>query len=380
MIWQKHGEFDERSADGKNPPPDMSSKLYLRFPGGCDYGWGVCGRYLSTELPALLPSQVLSDGDPLSTQSGLPGAVFGPLEGATLHPWFQCRGEKNIGYVFLEQELQPEAVLEAKKLDLILTGSTWCKERLDAAGITHTSVLIQGIDPKLFAPLPPRKDDGTFVLYSAGKFELRKGQDLVLKAFSILSKKYPDLRLLNVWENQWPQLLSTMNASPHIRMALHGPTWRDKISFLCKANDIDPTRVMTCPLVPQSRLPALIARTDLGVFPNRCEGGTNLALMEYMACGKPVIASFSSGHRDIIRPENSLPLRTMNPFPTYGTDGSISARWEEPSIDELVATIDHAYHHRDLLVPIARQAGEDMARLTWHHTAEQATKAIRPLL
>lgn len=358
----------------------MSSKLYLRFPTGSDYGWGVCGHFLSAELPTILPSQILADNDPLSSNTGLDGTVFGPLEGASLHPWFLCRGKKNIGYVFLEQELQKDAVREAEKLDLIFAGSTWCKERLIAGGIPHTSVLIQGIDPKLFAPLPPRKDDGNFVLYSAGKFELRKGQDLVLKAFSILSRKYPDMRLLNVWENQWPQLLSTMNASPHIQMALHGPTWRDKISFLCKANDIDPTRVMTCPLVPQNRLPSLIARTDLGVFPNRCEGGTNLALMEYMACGKTVVASFTSGHRDILRPENSLPLRTMKSIPVAGPDGSITARWEEASIDELVATIEHAYHHRETLVPLARQAGEDLAKLTWHNTAEQAATAIRPFL
>ena len=59
----------------------------------------------------------------------------------------------------------------------------------------------------------------------------------------------------------------------------------------------------------------LYRNTDVGVFPNRCEGGTNLVLMEYMACGKPVIASCTSGHRDIVSEEMRFLLKRSERLP-----------------------------------------------------------------
>jgi len=51
-------------------------------------------------------------------------------------------------------------------------------------------------------------------------------------------------------------------------------------------------------LVPQ-QLTLAMARvyrnSDVGLFPNRCEGGANLVLMEYMACGKPVVTVDTTG-------------------------------------------------------------------------------------
>ena len=60
------------------------------------------------------------------------------------------------------------------------------------------------------------------MLFSGGKFEFRKGQDLVLKAFSVLSKKHPDMVLLTAWHNPWRASMETMRESPHIRFELSG--------------------------------------------------------------------------------------------------------------------------------------------------------------
>ncbi|MCC6398689.1 MAG: glycosyltransferase, partial [Bacteroidetes bacterium] len=102
--------------------------------------------------------------------------------------------------------------------------------------------------------------------------------------------------------------------------------------------------------------------------PNRCEGGTNLVLMEYMACGKPVIGAYNSGHRDILTDRNSIPLRAMRSI-SVSHGGQPVAVWEEPQLEELIARLDWAYHHRTELREIGAQAGMDMAGLTWERTA-----------
>ena len=73
-------------------------------------------------------------------------------------------------------------------------------------------------------------------------------------------------------------------------------------------NGLDPDRIRTCDLIPNEKQREIYRNTDIGIFPNRCEGGTNLVLMEYMACAKPVIASYTSGHKDKVSNDNALLL------------------------------------------------------------------------
>jgi glycosyltransferase involved in cell wall biosynthesis len=72
-------------------------------------------------------------------------------------------------------------------------------------------------------------------------------------------------------------------------------------------------RIYTHSLLSQRDLRNVIRNTDIGLFPNRCEGGTNLSLMEYMATGKPVVATTTSGHRDILTDTNCLPVKDLHP-------------------------------------------------------------------
>jgi glycosyltransferase involved in cell wall biosynthesis len=127
--------------------------------------------------------------------------------------------------------------------------------------------------------------------------------------------------LITAWENPWDFSLETMKMSKYIEMNLVGGNWVDAITSLCAKNRIYPNRVWHHPLVDQKTLYGLIRNSDIGIFPNRCEGGTNLALMEYMACGKPVIASYNTGHMDVLTESNSLRLREMKPNKCTPFDG-----------------------------------------------------------
>jgi len=141
-------------------------------------------------------------------------------------------------------------------------------------------------------------------------------------------------------------------------------------------NGLDPERVVTCELTPHEQLRELYAQTDIGVFPNRCEGGTNLVLMEYMACGKPVVASNTSGHQDILTPQNALGLDCLRDLRVVDETGELMGRWQEPSLDELVSRIEYAYLNREKIKCVGKKAGEDLGRLTWRNSARRLLELL----
>ena len=207
-------------------------------------------------------------------------------------------------------------------------------------------------------------------MFSGGKLELRKGQDIVVRAFKILQDKHRDVLLVTSWSNPWRFSLETIRSSPHVRFSATASDHQQMLAEFLGENGIDLSRTINLPPLPNVTLARIYKQTDIGLFPNRCEGGTNLVLMEYMACGLPAIASLSSGHRDILTRENALVLRSLTPITIRNNDAAVGT-WDEPNLDEVVAFLELAYANRGQLTPLARQAGADLSRLTWRRTAEQ---------
>ncbi len=372
--------------------------IYAVMPTGSFHGWGVCGKYIVKELSRMTDVRLVTEGfeeaaiqDELDFRllNGLrvPDAeaarmrsgmsvdvpVLQNIVDKSLRPALPgLRGSLNVGYTFFEDSLLAPAFIEngRRAFDLITTGSSWCEDVLRQHGLENVTTIIQGVDPTIFNPTHAVKEyfREQFVVFSGGKFELRKGQDLVLKAFRVLHERYADVLLVTSWYNHWPASMQTMTASPHIRFSAESGDYRTIMQKTLLLNGINPERVMTLPPLPNIMMTRIYRNTDIGVFPNRCEGGTNLVLMEYMACGKPVVASYSSGHRDVLSERNSIRLMDLKPM-TITSGGEPVAVWDEPQLDELVAALDWAYHHRDELRRIGSFAGADMAQLTWERTA-----------
>jgi glycosyltransferase involved in cell wall biosynthesis len=359
------------------PVRTEASPLYLGLVEGNNYGWGVCSRYLIRELSRLTDCRVLSATDGSATNGGLEGCLFQALTGADFFPLFpKARGRRNYGYTFFENELTRHSIENAKTYDLVLVGSSWCRDRLIERGIENCEVLIQGIDPQLYQPRDEEPDAERFIIFSGGKFELRKGQDLVLRAFKVLQDKYPDIWLVNCWYNLWPESLRLMKHSQHIRFEPQDGPWQALMQHTYALNGLDASRIVTCDLMSSELLPELYHRSHIGVFPNRCEGGTNLVLMEYMACGKPVIATNGSGHRDILTKANALLLNDLSEYRVVGADNTLIARWQEPSLDELIARLEWAYQHRKAIRTLGRRAGEDLKGYTWEASARRLLNII----
>jgi glycosyltransferase involved in cell wall biosynthesis len=283
-------------------------QINLYYAGQTDqsgFGWATCNSSLVRELRKICTVYTQFVPGDKWKEHDMDIPVFMPLADHDLNPISWVRGKHNFAYTFFEYELGPNAAANAAKYDVVFCGSTWCLERMKERGITNGRVLIQGVDHEIFKPMPVARTDNEFRIFSGGKFEYRKGQDIVIAAFRELSKKYHNMRLVCAWHNPWPQLIQSMRQSPHFDHT-EWPLSDKKpqaeyLHLLAVKQGVPHDKITVLPPLSQADLAAVMNQTDLGVFPNRCEGGTNLVAMEYLNCGKPAALSAGTGHEDILR-------------------------------------------------------------------------------
>lgn len=266
------------------------NKLSLHYafhqPSAHGYGWATCNNSLIKELQDHF---VLVD-DHYSAD-----VCFMPLADHNLSPAASATGKIRLAYTFFESPLGPEAKANALRHDTVFCGSSWCLDRMKEAGIINGKVLIQGVDAHFFKP-GERKEDGKYRIFSGGKYEHRKGQDLVAIAFREFLKSNPDAHLVCAWYNPWPHLIPLMAKRNGKKIDI--PQEQLFEAYLIGIGI--PRHAFTIlPQLDQEKLCKEMQNTDVGLFPSRCEGGTNLVLMEYLATGNPAVANIETGHRDL---------------------------------------------------------------------------------
>lgn len=376
-MLQKNNEITNPAIIEEKPATMNSKPIFLSLTTGENFGWGVVSNNLRKEFPGFIQFEDLAHNDP--RYSGpVPGKVLHILRNADFSTSNGNWGENNYGMAVFETELPKEAIKKARDYDLIIAASTWNEEKLKSYGVFNSATAIQGIDPGMFYPEPePKYNDDLFVIFSGGKFELRKSQDIVIKAVQILQQKYPDIVLINAWYNMWAQSVLPMSNSKYINFEWADGDWPEFITHLLNINGLDMKRVFSLPLVPNEKLREIYLKTDIGLFPNRCEGGTNLVMMEYMACGRPVIASFTSGHKDVLTDETSYKLKTLSEYKILDQTNGLLTTWEEPHLDEIIASVEYAYHNRESIRQKGKLAAEFMKGFTWKHTAETIARLLK---
>ena len=139
-----------------------------------------------------------------------------------------------------------------------------------------------GVDAELFPPAPVRQDDKT-IFFNCGKWEIRKGHDILIKAFEKVLQHGEDAELWMMCSNpfnseeensRWHQLYS----HPKVRIIPRADT--------------------------QAEVYNIMSQVDCGVFPSRGEGW-NLELLEMMSAGKHVVTTNYSAHTEFCTEENS---------------------------------------------------------------------------
>jgi glycosyltransferase involved in cell wall biosynthesis len=282
-------------------------------------------------------------------------------------------GRPTIGLVFFDTtQLGTEAVARARSLPLVVTGSDWNRRVLNAYGIDNVANVLQGVDPALFHPAP---SGGwladRFCVFSGGKLEYRKAQDIVLAAFRVFAQRHREALLVTAWHCPWRGLARTLDESPLVSPVRFDPAFGVDVLGWAAANGIVRDQILDLGAVPNREMPSVLREMDVAVFPNRCEGGTNLVAMEAMACGLPVVLSRNTGHLDLIEADNCFPLDHQAALP--GARGPVDAvpGWGESSVDELIETLETVFADRLKARRRGQRAAESMAKLTWKQTAER---------
>jgi tetratricopeptide (TPR) repeat protein len=226
------------------------------------------------------------------------------------------------------------------------------------------------VDQKFFSLQRPRTDDGRFIVFSGGKFEYRKGQDIVIAAMRTFMNRHQNVWLACAWHNQLPHSIKTMEQSTLIDFRYKDVSPETLYLETLSRNGIDLSRVVLYPVMNNSELIVPYTESDIGFFPNRCEGGNNMVMCEYMSSGRTVIASPLTGHADVITSENSFCLNKQKPvLPVI--NGLPTGVWFESSVDEAMELLEQAYERKELRYYKSKKAAEDMQHLTWQRAAQQ---------
>ncbi|MBI1942458.1 MAG: glycosyltransferase family 4 protein [Betaproteobacteria bacterium] len=189
-------------------------------------------------------------------------------------------------------ELNRFNALEKRHLDaqdLLFVPSKWAKRVLVDNGIPEARIHIArfGVDHDIFR-LTERIEPGATVFLNVGKWEVRKGHDVLAEAFNSAFTRRDDVRLILLTPNPF-------HAEGESR------EWADVYRTSSLGDKIE---VIEERLPTQRGVAELMARADCGVFPYRAEGW-NLDLAEMMAMAKNVIATNYSAPTEYLTPANA---------------------------------------------------------------------------
>lgn len=277
----------------------------------------------------------------------------------------ECQGIRNFSIIFFEDNSPNEFTTEnAGQFEIIFGGSSWNSRVLKEHGLGNIDTFLQGVDLGLFSPRR-KPDTEKFIVFSGGKLEYRKGQDIVVAAFREFAKTHPDAILATTWHNPWEESMAGIVDGGMVEGVpaknrdgtFEFPEWAG-------ANGISPEHFHDCGLVANHLMPKLFSQVDVAVFPNRCEGGTNLVAMEAMASGIPCILSANTGHLDLIDEGNCFPLMqqgAIKPKPGY----SGTKDWGESDVAEVVEQLERIYTDRTKARRRGEQATKFMQDWSW---------------
>jgi glycosyltransferase involved in cell wall biosynthesis len=255
-------------------------------------------------------------------------------------------------------------------LDNWMVASEWGKEILvdqlkEIRGEDYvkenTHVIPLGVDRSIFREGVSNKKETVFL--NVGKWEIRKGHDVLVEAFNQAFNEDDEVELWMLCDNpfytedenfKWERLYRTSKLGDKIKIIPRQQTQEDVYNIMMQA--------------------------DCGVFPARAEGW-NLDLLEMMSCGKQTIATNYSAHTEFCNEDNCMLVETTEMVDAE--DGKWfrgQGKWAALKEDQIKQIADHMreVHEKkkkdDLNI---NQAGVDTAKkFSWKNSAEKVIEAI----
>ncbi|HEX2951989.1 MAG TPA: glycosyltransferase family 4 protein [Armatimonadota bacterium] len=179
--------------------------------------------------------------------------------------------------------------------DIILTPSDVTRRYLVHRQVPDSKlrVIPNGVDVQLFTPAPRHRDAAEpLTLLYIGTLAPWQGLDILLKAMHLLTPHHAlSLRIVSPDSRKWQRPIAKL---------IHKLALEERVEIL--------------PACPHEMMPAVIQQADICVAPlapterNIRQGCHPLKVLEYLACGKPIIAADLPVVREILTPEHDAIL------------------------------------------------------------------------
>jgi len=219
----------------------------------------------------------------------------------------------------------------------VLVSSKHCLDVLLKAGLTNARMkLFHGVDTEVFKPDPLGKGPRMRLL-NIGKMEKRKGHDLCIKALAWCLSEGMELDLWCMWNNPFIRGQEAVMMDGWIRDAAstYGLSIDELRKHIMRIGSRD----------KPSQVAQVINSCDAGLYPFRAEGW-NLPLLETMACGLPVVATYYSGPVEYLTGSGSClvdgDFADADDGLWFGP-GKLEGRWLEPYLTSICRGIHELY-------------------------------------
>ncbi|MDP9127120.1 MAG: glycosyltransferase [Pseudomonadota bacterium] len=288
-------------------------------------------------------------------------------------------GQPNVACCAIEHLFVTErGKAVAKNYDMFIAISKWNADYLNSLKL-HGPVHLcyQGIDSTLFQP-GPRSNlySERFVIFSGGKFEFRKGQDIVTAAFKRFHERHPDALLVTCWQNLlMPNAMAFDLAALSKGVPQAAPEYGISITPWLLQQGLPQDSFIDLPFTHNMMMPWVLRECDMAVFPNRCEGGTNLVAMEAMACGVPTYVSYNTGQKDLVDLIGCGGFKTQRPVKASPIMNTVQD-WGETDVDEVVEAMEYVYTRRTDAAREAKRVAEKVAAWEWGPLNEKLLQIV----
>ncbi len=271
---------------------------------------------------------------------------------------FEVNGLPSIELKYHYPGLDPDLLLKIKEQeiatlhlsDMIICPSNVTRDYIASLGLNRklVTVIPNGVSASDFSPSPlPARDGRVPVLLYIGTLADWQGLDIVVKALpKILEHQTVRLQIVGRGRSRQRKILAKQIRKLGIE-----------------------EHVIVQPAVPHHEIPALIASADICVAPlglndrNVTQGACPIKLLEYMAAGRPLLASNMPIVRELVREDMDALLFSPN-------DPDDLARQALALLNDL-----------ELSTRLARSASERvLSTFTWHESQKKLIKVYEKLL
>jgi glycosyltransferase involved in cell wall biosynthesis len=344
-------------------------------------GYGVTGLNIIKALRKMQPvslwpigqPQVTSEEDSFIVRDSINNAHFFDESDPCIRIWHQHdmaqfvgRGTK-IGFPIFElDKFKPMERHHLNSVDKLFVCSHWAKEvcindqiKPHNASLYDDAIRVipLGVDNKIFQPCEIK--DGPTVFFNCGKWEVRKGHDVLVDIFNSAFSDDDNVELWMMCDNPF---LSAEEDEKWKNKYLSSPIGY-KVRFISRKRTHD-------------EVYNIMAQVDCGIFPSKAEGW-NLEPLELMACGKHVIITNYSAHTEFCNTKNSYLIDIDELEPAYDGkwfNGKVGS-WAKIGQDQIEQTINHmrTVHSlkQDGQLKVNEEGIKTSKEFTWENTAKE---------